>query len=226
MDKIQILSTKQFLQECLEDEIFASDFYEFVENKTQYQQEQLKRLKYSFLQFKFKILESKLPEIQNSELYKSMEENGETIPLMGSLSKLETTGINDPRLHKICNAELPDFIDKFLNLYFVHIDKFEIILDDIIETKAESVDHDIQNSSIKFLGTDLQFVELVKAMIEMKIITGKSEKVIFSELGNFLKLPEVNKKQKLETIKARTSNTTPLLDDLSAALNNWSQNVN
>ena len=185
MERIQILSTKELLQDCLENDISISDFYEFVENKPPFEHEKLIRLKNDFLQFRFKALGEKLPEIMESEKYKIKETNGEYIPLMGPLSKIkEKPDKHDPQLHSIVNSELPAFIDTFLPSFFIHFDSFRDILDHIIETEAKDEKIDIKSSPLKWDGSPAEFAEWLKAAIENGSISGGKDELIFRHSEN------------------------------------------
>ena len=93
IETTKIYSTQMFFEACLKDEMMLPDIYDFVENKTGFDPKKMERLKHSFYQYKIKVVMNKLPEIQESENYKTLEKNGEKIPMMTALSRLEKAEI-------------------------------------------------------------------------------------------------------------------------------------
>ena len=223
MDKIELYSTTRFLEECLNNNIMISDLHDFIEKKTDYDIEKLTLLKHSFYQFKLKIIEEKLPEIKESDLYKSFEGKEERIPMMTSLSRITKEEIIQDRdkTTTVVYNELDEFIETFLFIDFVYFDRAKAILDEIIENHGKEKEALPHNSELKFLGNEIEFTELVKALIEAKMIQGKNQKAIFEGLGNFLNVPKFDKTDKLRFIKKRSKEIAPFLNNLEDKLISW-----
>jgi len=77
-------------------------------------------------------------------------------------------------------------------------------------------------NSLKWQGTNLQFAELTKALIETKLISPElTQKEFFKRMKQFFNIDELNESDKLKEIRERTNTTTPLLNILETSLNNW-----
>jgi hypothetical protein len=84
------------------------------------------------------------------------------------------------------------------------------------QIKAEQI------NSLKWQGTNLQFAELTKALIETKLISPElTQKEFFKRMKQFFNIDEFNESDKLKEIRERTNTTTPLLNILETSLNNW-----
>jgi hypothetical protein len=77
-----------------------------------------------------------------------------------------------------------------------------------------------QENQIKWLGTPLELAELIKALIQAKKINGGSEKEVFDFFQQLLDLP-FDKREKLQSIRKRTTDLTPLLHELEFHLKQW-----
>lgn len=225
IDTTKIYSTQMFLEACLRDEMMLPDIYDFVENKTAYDFDKMQRLKHSFYQFKLKVIGKKLPEIQASDKYIQMEENGERIPMMTPVSKYSKEQvIEDKNLTaQVVWDELDDFINEFLFEYFIHLDQAEQILNHIIDERGIKQRPANENSMIMWKGTDIQLTEWLKAPIIAKMIQGKDQKTIFNKFQNFLNVPEFDETERIRTIKKRKKEVAALHNYLENTLNNWAK---
>jgi len=225
IDTTKIYSTQMFLEACLKDEMMLPDIYDFVENKTAYDIDKMQRLKHSFYQFKLKVVGKKLPEIQASDKYNRMEENGERIPMMTPVSKYSKEEvIEDKNLTtQVVWDELDDFINEFLFEYFIHLDQAEQILIHIIDEKGIKQQPANENSMIIWKGSDIELTEWLKAPIVAKMIQGKSQKDIFNKFQNFLNLPEFDETERIRTIKKRKKNVAELHNHLEDTLKRWAK---
>lgn len=77
-----------------------------------------------------------------------------------------------------------------------------------------------KENNIQWLGTPLELVELIKALIEAKKINGGSEKQVFNFFQQLLNLP-FDKRQKLQSIRKRSTDLTPLIHELEFHLKQW-----
>ncbi|MDT0684878.1 RteC domain-containing protein [Autumnicola psychrophila] len=77
-----------------------------------------------------------------------------------------------------------------------------------------------QQNKIQWMGTPLELAELIKALIEAKKINGGSEKQVFDFLQLLFTLP-FDKREKLQSIRKRSTNLTPLLHELEFHLKQW-----
>lgn len=79
-----------------------------------------------------------------------------------------------------------------------------------------------QTNSLNWQGTNLQFAELTKALIETKLISPDlTQKEFFKRMKQFFNVDVFNESDKLKEIRERTNTTTPLLNILDTSLNNW-----
>ncbi|MDX1718959.1 MAG: hypothetical protein R3353_02275 [Salegentibacter mishustinae] len=77
-----------------------------------------------------------------------------------------------------------------------------------------------KENNIQWLGTPLELAELIKALIEAKKINGGSEKQVFNFFQQLLNLP-FDKRQKLQSIRKRSTDLTPLIHELEFHLKQW-----
>ncbi len=77
-----------------------------------------------------------------------------------------------------------------------------------------------QENHIKWLGTPLELAELIKALIQAKKINGGSEKQVFDFFQQLLDLP-FDKREKLQSIRKRSTDLTPLIHELEFHLKQW-----
>ena len=77
-----------------------------------------------------------------------------------------------------------------------------------------------QENNIQWLGTPLELAESVKALIEAKKINGVSEKQVFLFFQQVLDLP-FDKREKLQSLKKRSTDLTPLLEQMEFHLKQW-----
>ncbi|MFD2834184.1 RteC domain-containing protein [Gramella sp. AN32] len=77
-----------------------------------------------------------------------------------------------------------------------------------------------QENNIEWLGTSMELAELVKGLIEAKKISGISEKQIFHFFQQVLDLP-FDKREKLQSLRKRSSDLTPLIDEMEFHLKQW-----
>jgi hypothetical protein len=77
-----------------------------------------------------------------------------------------------------------------------------------------------QENNIQWLGTPLELAELVKALIEAKKINGVSEKQVFLFFQQALGLP-FDKREKLQSLRKRSTDLTPLLEQMEFHLKQW-----
>jgi len=77
-----------------------------------------------------------------------------------------------------------------------------------------------QENKIQWQGTPLELAELLKALIEAKKITGASEKQVFLFFQQVLDLP-FDKREKLQSLRKRSTDLTPLLDEMAFHLKQW-----
>ncbi|MEO2126852.1 MAG: RteC domain-containing protein [Christiangramia sp.] len=226
IDTTRIYSTEMFFEACLKDEMMLPDIYDFVENKTGYDYKKMLRLKHSFYQYKLKVVGKKLPEIQESEKYKLMEENGQRIPMMTSVSKFSKEEVITDRnsTTQVVWDELKEFINEFLFEYFIHLDQAEGILDHIMSEEGNAVPLTDGNSGIKWTGSEIDLTEWLKAPIEAKLIKGKSQKEIFKKFQKFLNMKEFEETEKLRSIKNRKNGITKLYSQLEDKLTTWANN--
>jgi len=143
--------------------------------------------------------------------------------MMTSLSRITKEEIIQDRdkTTTVVYNELDEFIETFLFIDFVYFDRAKAILDEIIENHGKEKEALPHNSELKFLGNEIEFTELVKALIEAKMIQGKNQKAIFEGLGNFLNVPKFDKTDKLRFIKKRSKEIAPFLNNLEDKLISW-----
>jgi len=80
----------------------------------------------------------------------------------------------------------------------------------------------IITNSLKWHGTQLEFTELIKPLIELKKIgAGVSQKETFEKLRLFFEIEKFDENDKLKDIRKRTNTPTPFLNKLEVTLNNW-----
>lgn len=91
--------------------------------------------------------------------------------------------------------------------------------------KKGSIKIELPERKLNWQLDGLEVAELTKALIKSnKVIGHKSEKEVFDEVMKFFNV-EFDKREKLQTIKQRTKDKTPFLDQLTHSLNNWIGNV-
>lgn len=79
-----------------------------------------------------------------------------------------------------------------------------------------------QTNSLNWKGTQLQFTELTKALIETELVSPElTQKDFFNRMKLFFNIAEFNENDKLKDIRKRTNTTTPLINILETSLNNW-----
>ncbi|TXB66858.1 hypothetical protein FRY74_01345 [Vicingus serpentipes] len=77
----------------------------------------------------------------------------------------------------------------------------------------------INSSNIKFTGTQTDFIELVKALIENESLKGNSQKEIIETLSNFLNIKINNPDKLIQDLKKRNNGSETLfLDSLKETL--------
>ncbi|WP_034889669.1 hypothetical protein [Gillisia sp. Hel_I_29] len=233
---MKIKSNKVFLKKCQKGEFTTIDVYNYIEQSTRFELEKLLLLKLDFLEFKKRFVNDNINKAQTNPMFITMQLNKEHIPLITNFEKTieETTEIE--KHEEIFDAEVHEFCDLFFPGHFNRFDQAERVLstsvDQIIkelhkkdDTTKSDEKNQIQNSGIEFMGTELEFAELIKSLIAAKKLRGKSEKFIYEEMAAFLQLGETNKKQKLDTIGSRTKDITPFLINLEDALEKWNRSV-
>jgi RteC protein len=76
--------------------------------------------------------------------------------------------------------------------------------------------------TVKWEGTSLELSELVKSLIQSKILnTNLSQKEIFNRVRKMFEMDDFNENEKLRDIRNRINTKTPLLFKLENSLNNW-----
>jgi len=90
----------------------------------------------------------------------------------------------------------------------------EVKVDDKTISKSER---------LNWNGTELELVELLKALIESKKITGHTDKLVFNTIYELFSLDytDAKKKDRLATIRHRTIDKTPLITQLEINLKSW-----
>lgn len=226
MNHTEILSTRKFLENCHNGDMLSSDIYDFIEAKTNNDLIKLENLKGDILQFKGMLVMDILPEVQEYPKYKRMEEVGDFIPIMTNASERIRQNPEKPDQGEIFLNELQEFIEIFIPYRYANLEHVENILNDLIKHEKQK-DQPIlnQSSEVRWLGTELEFAELIKSLIEAKKLNGKTQKHIYDSLDTYLDIKDTDKKQKLETISLRTNKTTPFLVELEKALNSWIINI-
>jgi hypothetical protein len=77
-------------------------------------------------------------------------------------------------------------------------------------------------NTLKWHGTQLEFTELIKPLIELKKIgAGVSQKETFEKLRLFFEIEKFDENDKLKDIRKRTNTPTPFLNNLEVTLKNW-----
>jgi hypothetical protein len=77
-------------------------------------------------------------------------------------------------------------------------------------------------NSVSWQGTELEFSELVKALIESKKLSPElSQKEIFKRMGVCFNIESFNENDKIKDIRKRTNTPTPFLNILQTSLDNW-----
>lgn len=228
-------TVKEFLEKVLSNELGTLEFYKYIKFITDEDIYQLRILEQEIISFKIRITFNKLIEIQNSELYKRMEGNGEEIPMISKWTYIHNTAPEKELLkEKIIREGIQDFTSMFLPNYFENVDTmFRMLLSLIKRKEGEMLDEDREvedainiedsksSSGILWNSSEIELTEFIKALIEAKKVSGKSEKEIFEKFCDFLSVPYFDKKIKLQKIKKRTKESTPLLNELASALENW-----
>lgn len=77
-------------------------------------------------------------------------------------------------------------------------------------------------SKLSWTGSEIELAELLKALCEAKVIKASTDKEVFEEFSKFFGI-ELDKTQKLQTIKKRTKHgeKAKFLNDLSQRLERW-----
>jgi hypothetical protein len=79
-----------------------------------------------------------------------------------------------------------------------------------------------ENLKLSWGGSKLELSELIKSLIEAKIISPElSQTEIFKRFNNFFNMEDFDHSDKLKEIRKRTKTTTPLINILEISLNNW-----
>ena len=201
MNHTEFLSTRKFLENCHNGDMLSSDIYDFIEAKTNLDSQKLENLKGDILQYKGMLVMDLLPEVQESPKYKRMEKSGEFIPIMTNVSERIRRNPEKPDQGEIFLDELQEFIEMFIPYRYANLEHVENILNDLIKHEKRK-DQPIlnQSSEVRWLGTELEFAELIKSLIEAKKLKGKNQQHIYDEMAIYLDIPDTDKKQKLETI--------------------------
>ena len=123
----------------------------------------------------------------------------------------------DREINKDIDVEKLIFPDEFRPVY-----KLQKNIEDKIK---EHNNEKLFQSKFNWDFSELEVVELGKAICAMKKPKGASEKEIIESFGNFfnLKIDENTKRKKLETIKNRKGETAKFLEELSAHISTWAK---
>jgi hypothetical protein len=80
----------------------------------------------------------------------------------------------------------------------------------------------LDNQAVLIRGSlhPLELAELIKALIQAKKINGGSEKEVFDFFQQLLDLP-FDKREKLQSIRKRSTDLTPLIHELEFHLKQW-----
>ena len=81
----------------------------------------------------------------------------------------------------------------------------------------------IRSSVVKFSFTELEAVELIKALIVSGKVKANTEAEVFKFFGEIFGM-SIDQKQKLQTIKKRSKDLTPTLDGLIQSMEFWIKN--
>lgn len=230
---MKIKSTRKFIEKSQKDQLTTTDIYKFIESHTNFDLQKLLLLKNDIIEYKKRTVLDNVEDIQSSPKFIAMELNGEKIPLYSNFTQIleETNDVNEHE--KIFEAEMDDFIAEFMPGHFTGINraqkvlqmKIEYVIQELLDEDEESIENSsrekINKSPLTWIGSDLEFTEIIKALIEAKLIKGKTEEEIFQVLGKAVNIPEFDKTQKLRAIKKRNKDISPTLESMEYYLEKW-----
>jgi hypothetical protein len=79
-----------------------------------------------------------------------------------------------------------------------------------------------QNSSLNWQGSQLEFAELTKALIQSNKLNNElTQTEIFNRLKLFFNIEDFKENDKLKDIRKRTNTLTPFINILETSLTNW-----
>ena len=79
-----------------------------------------------------------------------------------------------------------------------------------------------RDNTLHWQGSELEFAELVKALIMSKKLNPElRQNKIFERMKQFFNVKDFSESDKLKEIRSRTNTPTPLINVLEIALTNW-----
>lgn len=234
---MKIKSIKKFIEKSQKGEFTTTDIYKFIESYTNFDLQKMFLLKNDIIEYKKRTVLDNLGDIQSSPKFITMELNKEKIPLYSNFIQIVEETDDENKHEEVFEAEMDEFIEEFMPGHFKGINRAQKVLQTKIEYLTKEMlkeDHlnKMESSSLskieltpdpklEWLSSEIDFVELVKSLIEAKVIRAKSEKVIFKKLAEILNVPKFNKDENIRWIGDRKKNTTPFLNHLEEKLNQW-----
>jgi len=99
---------------------------------------------------------------------------------------------------------------------------------EFIETKISIINNKeitttpAAENCLKWQGTQLEFAELTKALIQSNKLNNElTQSEIFNRLKLFFNVEEFKESEKLKDIRKRTNTLTPFINTLETSLTNW-----
>lgn len=219
-----------FLQDVHQGNITSLEQINFVEKITdQFNQEKLHFLIDDISGFRSKkkleiLLNYK--EVKKSKKYKYLIKKQKNIPFLDIYEGIESIGETFKLSQDFYDLEGEKHLKMFYPKEFFNIDRLAENLkknylnnSDIKQEKTPTPSG--LSSPLTWNGSELEFTELIKALIESgKILPRNKDKLVFQEFEKLLNF-QVNKTPRLTSIKNRKKEITPFLADLQIHLENW-----
>ena len=94
-----------------------------------------------------------------------------------------------------------------------------IVFQRIVNKQKDSSESIISQNILKWKGNDLQLTELIEGLIEVEVLPPSlSKKEIYEKFKVFFDT------ERKKTIRKRTNNLTPFIDELRDSVENWIKN--
>lgn len=99
-----------------------------------------------------------------------------------------------------------------------------IVFQRIVNKQKNSSENIISQNILKWKGNDLQLTELIEGLIEVGVLPPSlSKKEIYERFKVFFDT-DIDYTERKKTIRKRTNNLTPFIDELRDSVENWIKN--